>query len=86
MIVIVRIHNELSAAWLWYIAYSILYIFVPPSFLPVGVVYFTAALQLVLYKVEVLCHARVIGLTIGFKSVIKEFSNVNSGIVTIEKY
>ena len=86
VVVIVGIHDKVGATRLRHVAHSVFHVVVPPRVLPVGVVQFAAALQLVLDEVKVLRHARVVGLAVGFERVLEEFSHVDGSVVTIEKY
>ena len=68
-----------------HIADSVVGVLVPPGLLPVGVVELTAALELVLDEVEVLGHARVVGLAVGFEQVVEDVAYVDVGVVAVEE-
>ena len=85
MVVVLWVHDEIGAAWLRHIADSVFGVLVPPGLLPVGVVELAAALELVLDEVEVLGHARVVGLAVGFEQVVEDVANVDVGVVAVEE-
>ena len=68
-----------------HIADAVFGVLVPPGLLPVGVVELAAALELVLDEVEVLGHARVVGLAVGFEQVVEDVAYVDVGVVAVEE-